>query len=214
MSGITKVSQIQRHTLVGFIGPLIALGTISISIMLSPLFTWEDNALSDLGHYTRTDLGPNQLIVAIIFNAGLILTSIFMLYFVISFFRGLNDIPSKIGIAILGIACVFLLLIGIFSENAGSIHFWVSVGFFFTFPFAMWAVAIGWLRFSELRWFSIISFLLPFLSLYIWPAHFAGTLPWSGEALPEIITAATAIGWVWSIIIMQINGKLSMISVR
>jgi hypothetical membrane protein len=211
MSGLTRFSQIQRYTLIGFIAPVIALGTIFIAILLSPLFTWEGNALSDLGHYTRTDLGSNQFIVAIIFNAGLILTSILMLYFVVSFSKGLNDIPTKIGMVILGIACVFLLLIGIFSENAGSIHFWVSAGFFFTFPFAMWTIAIGWFRFPNLRWFSLISFLLPFFSLYIWPAHFAGTLPWTGEAIPEIITAFSAIGWVWSIIILQIYGKISEI---
>ena len=197
-----------HHTLVGFISPLIALSTIIIAIILSPFFTWEDNALSDLGHYTRTDLGPNQFTVAVIYNAGLILTSVLMLYFAFSLFKGLNDLPTKVGIFILSIACMFLLLIGIFTENAGSIHFWVSVGFFFTFPFAMWAIAIGWFRFSDLRWFSIISFLLPFLSLYIWPAFFAGALPWTGEAIPEIVTALSAIGWTWVINYLQYKEKL------
>ena len=209
MSGITKISQIPRHTLVGFFSPLIALSTIFIAIMLSPLFTWEDNALSDLGHYTRTDLGPNQFLVAIIFNSGLIITALLMLFFIFIFFKSLNDLPTKIGILILSISCIFLTLIGIFSENAGQIHFWVSVGFFFTFPFAMWAIALGWLRFPKLRWFSIISFLLPFLSLYIWPAHFAASLPWTGEAIPEIITALSAIGWIWVINFLQYKGRLS-----
>ena len=206
MSGTLKIP---RHTLIGFLSPLIALSTIMIAIFLSPYFTWEDNALSDLGHYTRTDLGPNQLIVAIIYNAGLILTSLLMLYFVFSFFKELNDIPTKVGILILGIACGFLFLIGIFTENAGPIHFWVSVGFFFTFPWAMWSIAIGWLRFPELRWFSVISFLLPFLSLYIWPSFFAGALPWTGEAIPEIITAVSAIGWTWIINFLQYKEKLA-----
>jgi hypothetical membrane protein len=208
MSVISKISEIPRHTLVGFIAPLIALATIFIAIMLSPLFTWSDNALSDLGHYTRTDLGPNQFVVAIIYNAGLIVTAILMLFFVLTFFKSLIDLPTKVGILILGISCMFLLLIGIFTENAGAIHFWVSVGFFFTFPFAMWAIAIGWIRFPALRWFSLISFMLPFLSLYIWFAHFAGTLPWSGEAIPEILTAFSAIGWTWVINYLQYREKL------
>lgn len=206
MSGITKLP---RYTLIGFLSPLIALSAIMIAIALSPLFSWADNALSDLGHYTRTDLGPNQLVVAIVFNSGLIITSFLMLYFAFSLFKGLNDIPTKVGIIILGVACVFLLLIGIFSENAGETHFWVSVGFFFTFPFAMWAIAIGWLRYPELRWFSIVSLLLPFLSLYIWPSFFAGTLPWTGEAIPEIVTAASAIGWTWILNYLQYKGKLA-----
>ena len=209
MSGLGKISQIPRHTLVGFIAPLIALSAIFIAIMLSPLFTWEDNALSDLGHYTRTDLGPNQFLVAVIFNLGLILTSLLMLYFISIFYKSLNDLPTKIGILILSISCIFLVLIGIFSENAGQIHFWVSVGFFFSFPFAMWTIALAWFRFPVLRWFSIISFLLPFLSLYIWPAHFADSLPWTGEAIPEIITALSAIGWIWIINLLQYRGELS-----
>jgi hypothetical membrane protein len=211
MSIIAKISQLPRHTLVGFLAPLIALVAIFIAIMMSPLFTWENNALSDLGHYTRTDLGPNQFIVAIIFNAGLILTALLMLYFVLTFYKPLQDLPTKIGILILGISCFFLVLIGIFSENAGQIHFWVSVGFFFTFPFAMWAIALSWLRFPELRWFSILSFIVPFLSLYIWPAHFAEILPWTGEALPELITALSAIGWIWIINFLQYKGKLTNI---
>ena len=209
MSVIAKISQLPRHTLVGFFAPLIALGAIFIAIMMSPLFTWENNALSDLGHYTRTDLGPNQFIVAIIFNTGLILTALLMLYFVVTFYRPLQDLPTKIGLLIFGVSCVFLVLIGIFSENAGQIHFWVSVGFFMTFPFAMWTIAISWFRFPELRWFSIPSFILPFLSLYIWPAHFLEILPWTGKALPEIITALSAIGWIWIINFLQYKGKLT-----
>ncbi|MCK5265997.1 MAG: hypothetical protein KAR03_10355, partial [Candidatus Thorarchaeota archaeon] len=61
-----------KYTKIGFFAPLIALATIAIAILLSPGFDWFSNALSDLGHYTRTDLGPYKLMGAIVFNGGLI----------------------------------------------------------------------------------------------------------------------------------------------
>jgi len=43
----------------GLSDPLIALGVIALAILLSPNFSWVDKALSDLGHWTRTDIGSN-----------------------------------------------------------------------------------------------------------------------------------------------------------
>ena len=208
MSIVEKIRALPTPVLVCFVGPFVALICIQISIMLAPMFVWADHALSDLGHYTRTDIGLNPLPRAIVFNAGIIITSLLMLYYSITFLMKVQDIPTKIGMIPFTIAVVFLLGIGIFSENFNPIHFMVSVGFFFSFPWAMWLTGIAWMRFGNLRWFAVISLLLPFLSIFLWFDPFGVTLPWTGVAIPEILTAFTAIGWIWIVTILHLKGKL------
>ena len=197
-----------RETRLGFLAPLIALVAITVAILISPGFTWPDNALSDLGHYTRTDLGPYKLLGAIIFNSGLILTGLVMLYFAIWFTKQSTDTPTRFGIIPLMISLLFLISIGIFSENFGEIHFIVSVGFFLTFPFSMWIIGLAWMRFRHLRPFALVSLILPFLSVVFWWYHFVGNPYWTGAAIPEIVTAMSAILWSWTINYFHFKGKL------
>ena len=70
------LSEMPKSNMRGFFAPLIALVAIALSIAISPGFSWFENALSDLGHYTRTDLGNFQLISAIVFNSGLVITGL------------------------------------------------------------------------------------------------------------------------------------------
>ncbi|MFW9810621.1 MAG: DUF998 domain-containing protein, partial [Candidatus Thorarchaeota archaeon] len=97
--------------ILGIISPLVALSTIAIAIILSlSWFTWEGNALSDLGNY------DNGIPAAIIFNSGLVVTGLLLLIFTYSFVRSLSDLPTKIGMIPFFIALIFLILIGILSE--------------------------------------------------------------------------------------------------
>jgi hypothetical membrane protein len=109
------------------------------------------------------------------------------------------------------ISLIFLISIGIFSENFGDIHFYVSVGFFLFFPFAMWITGISWMRFKPLRPFAAISLILPFLSVVFWWFHFVGNPYWTGAAIPEIVTAMSAILWCWTINYFHFRGKLEEI---
>ncbi|MFX1481768.1 MAG: DUF998 domain-containing protein [Promethearchaeota archaeon] len=194
--------------IMGVFGPLIALGSITVAILLSlSWFTWDGHALSDLGNY------DNGLPAAIVFNVGLVLSGLLLLAFTLCFSRAILDLPTKVGLVPFLIALVFLILIGAFSENAGVIHYYVSVGFFGSFPFAMWFVGLVWLRYRNLWWFSIISLLLPFFSIYMWMGWFGGVFPfWSGNAIPEITTAFTGIGWLWVIWLLFHKGRLSGIT--
>ncbi len=176
---------------IGIVSPLVALLCIAVAIPLSPWFTWFGNALSDLGNYN------NGVAVAILFNSGLVITGLSALLFTVWFLTKTESPPTKIGLFVFAVSDAFLVLVGILSENAGRIHFIVSVGFFATFPFAMWIVGADFLRFSKTRPYALPSLLLPFVSLYFWYITFGGTAPWSGVAIPEIVTALTAIGWLY-----------------
>ncbi|NHJ14479.1 MAG: DUF998 domain-containing protein, partial [Candidatus Thorarchaeota archaeon] len=151
----------------------------------------------------------NPFIRAIIFNAGLTTTGVLLFLMALIFIKRLKDMPTQIALLPFVLASVFLTAIGVFSENFGEIHFQVSVGLFASFPFAMWFVGLSWLRFPRLRWFSVVSLLLPFLSVYIWWGTFNNAVPWTGMAIPEILTALTAIIWVWVVLWLEVKGSLS-----
>ncbi|MGY5854445.1 MAG: hypothetical protein RTU92_12830, partial [Candidatus Thorarchaeota archaeon] len=91
------------------------------------------------------------------------------------------------------------------------LHYYVSVGFFASFPFAIWIAGGSWLRFSELRWFAVFSIILPIISVIFWGVDLAGLSPWAGVAIPEIVTALTAIGWTWIVNWLYYKGKLTAI---
>lgn len=205
----SRAAGLPRVNLICFIAPMLALIAIAGAILLSPAFDWYTNALSDLGHYTRVDIGPNPLFRALIFNLGLILTGILMLYYLQSLVRRLDDPLPRIGMIPFGIACMFLMAIGIFSENFNPIHYYVSVGFFFSFPWTMWIFGLSWLRFPKLRWFAVLSLVLPFVSVFLWWGTFAGIFAWSDVAIPEILTAITAIGWIWVVNIFDVSGSFT-----
>ncbi|MBD3406526.1 MAG: DUF998 domain-containing protein [Candidatus Lokiarchaeota archaeon] len=212
MSLREKIVSLPRYALIGYFAPLIALLGIITAIALSPNFLWTDNALSDLGHYTRTDLGGPQLVVAIIFNGSLITTAILVMYAVFRLFREFNDQLTKIALGLFFIATIFLMSIGIFSENFGYLHFIVSVGFFLSFPWTMWIIAIRWIKSPSLRMVSVLFIFMPFISILLWltplPTEVFG---WTGVAIPEISTALTAIIWLWIFIYYKESGKLEVL---
>ena len=210
MSLSEKISNMPIYTKIGFFAPLIVLSTIAISILLAPGYDWITKALSDLGNYIDYFETPYKLVSAILFNGGLIVTGILMMLYTIWFLRWTKDIPTKIGVIPLLISLGFLIGIGVFSENFGYLHYQVSVGFFLTFPFSMWLIGIGWLRFANLRWFSVVSIILPFISVVMWADYMNGTSIWQ-QAVPEIVTAFSAIVWLWIINLIQYQGNLGVI---
>lgn len=212
MSLTEKIRTMPRGALIGYIAPLIALVCIAVSILLSPDFDWFENALSDLGHYERTDIGPNPLVRAIIFNFGLATTGILLIIITIGFVKQISDWPTRLAMLPFLFAAGFLTAIGIFSENFNPIHFIVSVGLFSTFPFAMWFVGLSWLRYRHLWWFCVLSLILPFFSVYIWVGTSLEVMPWIGMAIPEILTAGTAIVWIWLFLTLEVKGQLSHLS--
>ena len=123
---------LSKSGILAIVGPLIALIGIVIAVALSPWFTWDGNALSDLGRYATA------IPAALVFNIGLMSTGVIMLYFLFWFLKQFEDKLTKVGLIPLGIALVFLILIGLLSEDFGYAHFVVSVGFFASFPFSMW----------------------------------------------------------------------------
>lgn len=205
MSLDERLLEMPRPILLGFIGPLIGLIGIALSILISPGFTWQDNALSDLGSYFETDLGDYQLVSAISFNSGLIISGIFQLYFATHFFKNLDDWLTKLAMIGFMVTCVALSLVGVFSKNFGYLHQISAIAYFLAIPITLTIAGIAWLRFSEIRWFAWNSLLFAVTNIVV---IFQSS--W-GVAVREISNGLIVIGWIWVINYLYYKGKLVVV---
>jgi hypothetical membrane protein len=197
----------------GIIGPLIALIGIVTAILISPWFNWLTNALSDLGHpwmLGGSNGTPGLNPAAPIFNTGLSLAGLITLVMTVWLIRHQVFEKSVIGIIaaiLLTIAQFFLIGIGVFHEGFGNTHFVVSVGFFVTLLIAGMIYGVRLMQEKHLRLIGIIAFILALVSALIWVAYYLSVLPFTGVAIPEIISAITAIIWVYPLCILLVLQK-------
>ena len=162
--------------LFGLLGPLTAFLFIGISIILSPWFSWGNNALSDLGHSVSSDAAP-------LFNFGLLLSGFFtILYSILSFRK-----HAKYTSYFLMFAGLSLQLVATFNEGYKPLHFQVSVLFFAALCFASISYII------EKR--SVLAFAALVVGLVSWILY-GMEIYSAGIAVPETISAIATTIWV------------------
>ena len=167
----------------GVFTPILGFGMIFLAISTAPWFSWQTNALSDLGVEGLT---------AAIFNRGLMMTAAVMAVFALGIYElGKGDRLGKVGFITLIWACIFLVGIGWFPETAGRVHREVSIAFFVTLPVAMILITVSFVRRGH-RKLGALGIVSGAVAIAVW------TLSWDGVAIPEAVSAASA--GVWSIV--------------
>jgi len=167
------VWRLSTFTTLGIVGVVIPLVFIGVAILYSPWFDVANNALSDLGHAMRSS-------AASIFNLGLCLGGFIVgthaVYYMI-------DVDKLFGL-LLTSSGFNLILIAVFDEVYGTLHFIVSVIFFL-----MLAV---FLVVYSIRFKSVTAIAAVIISLVIWFLHFVCDIP-KGAAIPELVSIAVFI---------------------
>ncbi len=164
--------------ILGVIGPLVAYFFIGASVMLSPWFNWQENALSDLGHAIRSRVAP-------IFNFGLLAAGLLVAIYSVMMLR---KYAKHSGRCLLG-SSFALQLIATFDEAYGFLHYVVSVLFFVLLGLTSIVYSIE--RRSPM---ALIAFMM---GLSSWILYWAGAYN-AGVAVPEIISSAAASLWITS----------------
>jgi hypothetical membrane protein len=171
--------------LAGLITPVFTLTLIFISIALSPWFSWHDNALSDMGVSATSN--P--------FNAALLIGGLLHFVFVIGFLRwqGVRSRLAKIAALALIAGALGLFLVGVFTEDAGRIHYYVAAAYFVATPLAYVLFGIDWLRHGEklLGLLTIAAGITAFLMI--------AAVPHKRIAVPEILAALTMGMWTFAV---------------
>ena len=157
------------YALFGVVGPLVAYISIALSIVLSPWFSWQKNALSDLGHSIRSEVAP-------IYNIGLLLAGFIVIVYAVTTFRNHANYTS----ISLVVSALLLQLVATFDEVYSRLHGVVSVLFFISIGITSAVYAIE--RRSSL---GLIAFIIGLSSwiLYEMKIYHAGI------AVPEIISS-------------------------
>lgn len=104
------------YALFGIVGPLLVYLSIIVSLVLSPWFSWETNALSDLGNAINSE-------VASIFNLGLLIGGFFLMIFSVTAFKK----HSKYSSYCLFVSTFFIQLLAIFNASYDFFHYFVAV---------------------------------------------------------------------------------------
>jgi hypothetical membrane protein len=144
----------------------IPLIMIAIAILISPWFNIFDNALSDLGHYKRG-------LSAILFNLGLSSGGLLISIVSLTYLRGILE---KFILALMG---YLLILIAVFNESYGIVHYIVALLFFI--------LIIIYLLVSGLKRKSIMRITCGLSILIIWITYFMLRY-FKGLAIPEFLS--------------------------
>lgn len=178
----------------GILGVIIPFLSIITTIAISPWFNIFDNALSDLGNIKRNGQ------VAYVFNAGLILGGILILLFSVRMLSERIKTPNKYWLISLIISSIFLASIGIFPEDAGSIHLLVSVLFFISLIITL-ALFFSTMIRTELSYVAYIALAMLIVNILTWLMPW----PWKGVAIQETIASLSTAIWLLSFIFNDIR---------
>jgi len=159
----------RKMALLGGLAPIVTLySSIGIAIALSPWFNWVNNALSDLGHATKSTAAP-------VFNFRLLLTGVLIIIYSITYLHS-HARWTSYPFIFMGFS---MQLVGAFNETYGLLHFYVSVLLF------VLLLVCALVYFAERRCY--LALIAPFAAIF-WAMYFQGIF-FRGAALPEILSS-------------------------
>jgi len=181
--------------LIGIVASLFGLcAVITATFLAGNTFSWNKNALSDIGVSTVS-------LAANVFNISLIITGILNFIFALGFTKAkAKNSLFYFGGLLLILGGVSLSLVGVFTEAYGRLHFYVSAAYFGFFSLAILVNGFAFRRAGRASWgnASILTGLtaaLVMLSGTIAEWHILLGL---GFAVPELIASLIFSAWtIW-----------------
>jgi hypothetical membrane protein len=172
------------------IGPFCALGSIAVSISLSPWFDWQNNAVSDLGVH---DVAP-------IFNVSLIICGALCATFALGTILRLKSPIGKTGMTLMFLASISLAGIGVFNEDWSPHHFYFSVAFFVLLLISTLILGPLFLLKRRTRLLGAAAVAVTCLGVFGWA--YPAAVGWgAGVAIPEALTFVP--GGLWFAMVGQ-----------
>jgi hypothetical membrane protein len=179
--------QLKISGIVGLAMPFLTFGFILSAVASWSQFSWINNALSDLG--------VQNGITAMLFNAGLVISGFLFIIFAAGLFRFFgNNFLGKVGGAVFVFACVMLIAIGIFNEHFKPTHYLVSVGFFVLMPISLLILVVAFWVDGKHN-LSVFTFALALIAAAVWVFEFTVQYV-PGVAVPEFVSGLAGAAWV------------------
>ena len=162
--------------LCGAIAPILSFGLILYAVAISPWFSWQTDALSDLGRYPRQSALP--------FNVALIAGGILNVMLVLGVGRWIGPGRlGRLGTAASLVGAVALGLIGVFPENVVGPHWTAAATYFLVTPIGYALVGAElWHKGRRAHGAAAVASALGAFVIMIF-------LPHDGLAVPELISS-------------------------
>lgn len=166
---------------------MLALCLVFLAIDSYESFSWELNALSDLGII----LGKTMYF----FNFGLITGGILCLFFASGLYLHFeNNKLGRISSFFFILTCFFLIAIGLFPENFTPVHYIVSVGFFLFLPISLFLFFSSFYFHGKIS-LALFTVLIAVIVAMPWILYFSTDF-FKAVAIPEIISGLAASIWI------------------
>lgn len=172
---MTRSRYCLAFSLLSFLTPLALIGAAAA---FSGWFNIYTNALSDLGHATRSRVAP-------LFNLGLSLGGFIIIVYSALWLRRISPLFSALT-AITGYA---MTLVAVFDEVYGRLHFYVSVALFLCMATLLLYYAARLATSASKRASAILALAL---AVSVWVLHLTARVP-PGAAIPELVSVAALI---------------------
>jgi len=175
------------YTLTGLVAPIFGHICVITSIMLSPWFGWEKNAISDLGHATGSEVAP-------ILNFGLLFAGLLLIIYALTTLRKYAKWTSYC----LAVSGFLLQLVAMFDEVYVSLHRTVSILFFISLALMSILYVIEGKSYAAATasLVVLISWVLFLMRIYS-----------SGIAVPEIISSIAVSSWIMHSALKILRGE-------
>ncbi len=169
-------SRLNGCTILVVLSVAIPATAIAASILLAGWFSFYNNALSDLGHSANSSVAP-------LFNFGIASGGI-----LVAVTSALYFYPKARVMGLFGFLSGYsLVLVAVFDEAYGELHYWVSVLFFLSLA----GLVLTYIAYSRGIIRRLVVAALLVLSIALWASNMARSIP-PGVAIPETVSAATA----------------------
>jgi hypothetical membrane protein len=184
----------------GIISSTLPLIMIFASTILDKSFSWNKDALSDIG--------VSQL--SWLFNSALVVGGLLNLLFAFGLRNYLGKARGlKIGVLLIIVSSISLALVGVFTENYSIIHALVALGYLLLTPLGL--ICIGWgeksQQIGKVSLVLGITALLVILGLPI--ITFAANLQ-IGFAVPEFLESLVLSIWTFWVSLKLIRHKINI----
>ena len=183
----------------GIIGSTLPLIMIVASTMLDKYFSWNKNALSDIG--------VSQL--SWLFNSALVVGGVLNLLFAFGLRNYLGKTRgSKIGVLLIIVSSFSLALVGVFTENYSIIHVLFALGYLLLTPLGL--ICIGWGEKSHrIGKASLVFGIAALLAIFGLPIMTFGANLQIGFAVPEFSEALVLSIWTLWVSLKLVRHKIS-----
>lgn len=193
----------------GYVAPAVSISFVFLATVLDPRFSWHSRSLSSIGEATGTSvfaLGSVDQLAYNFFNAGLLLTGLLGLPFIVVLWDDASSRIGRLSVASLGVTLIGVMGVGVAYLDGpfDGFHFPAAATFFFAVAFTLWLHSTATIQRTDgdrglgFLWLANVYVLTWVLWILLEAQAFTRDDVWTWFAVPEFVAALVLAAWIAS----------------